>query len=353
MRNFAILCLLFATFTFTGTFVSAQESEERVVDEVVAQVNDGVITLSRVNREMKNIVEAEVQQGKDRAATQKLVQEKKGELIANLINEELLVQRAKEAGLDADIEASINQRFLEIMKQNNLKSLEALYEQMRGQNVDPVEIRDMWRKQATRDRVIQREVQSKEYWRPNSAEVKAFYEANKAKFTKPENVSFTELFLGFAGRDEAAVREKAKQLVAQLRGGANFDQIVKDNGDKPVVSPETGKTEKANVATLNEVLRDPIKAVKIGGYSEPIEVKDLGVLILRVDGREAASSESAFDENAVRSAMLQQNFPAAQKKFYSDLRQDAYIKISDTYRPIVAPILFADERKDKTVSTKQ
>ena len=76
MRNFAILCLLLATFTVGGIVVSAQESEERVVDEVVAQVNDGVITLSRVNREMKNIVESEVQQGKDRAATQKLVQEK-------------------------------------------------------------------------------------------------------------------------------------------------------------------------------------------------------------------------------------------------------------------------------------
>ena len=353
MRNFAILCLLFAAFIVSGTVVSAQESEERVVDEVVAQVNEGVITLSRVKREMKSIVDAEVQQGKNRDATQKLVNEKQGELIANLINEELLVQKAKEAGMDADVEASLNQRFLEIMKQNNLKTLEALYEQMRQQNVDPQEIREMWRKQVIRDRVIQREVQSKEYWRPNSAEVKAFYDANKAKFTKPETVSFTELFLGFAGRDEAAVREKAKQLVAQLRGGANFDQIVKDNGDKPVVTPETGKTEKANVATLNAILTAPLKATKIGGYTDPIEVKDLGLLILRVDAREAASSESAFDENAVRSAMLQQNFPEAQKKFFTELRQGAYIKISDTYRPIVAPILFSDERKEKTVSTKQ
>jgi len=353
MRNIAILCLLFATFIVGGTVVSAQESEERVIDEVVAQVNDGVITLSRVKREMKSIVDLEVQQGKDRSATQKLVNEKQGELIANLINEELLMQKAKEAGLDPEIEASINQRFIEIMKQNGVKTLEALYEQMRQQNVDPQEIRDMWRKQATRDRVIQREVQSKEYWRPSSAEVKQYYDSHKAKFSKPENVSFSELFLGFAGRDEAAVREKAKQFVAQIRGGANFDQLVKDNGDKPVVSPENGKTEKANIETLNEILKAPLKATKIGGFTDPIEVKDLGMLILRVDAREAASNESVFDESAVRSAMLQENFPSAQKKFFTDLRQDAYIKISETYRPTVAPILFADERKDKSVSSKQ
>jgi hypothetical protein len=69
-----------------------------------------------------------------------------------------------------------------------------------------------------------------------------------------------------------------------------------------------------------------------------------------VDAREAASNESVFDENAVRSAMLQQNFPAAQKKFFTTMREEAYIKISDTYRPIVAPILFAEERKEKAVS---
>lgn len=350
MRNFVSFCLFFLSLFAGSLAVSAQESEERVIDEVIAQVNDGVITLSRVKREMKSIVETEVQQGKNRDAAQKLVNEKQGELIANLINEELLLQRAKEAGLDSEIDASINQRFVEIMKQNGLKSLEALYEQMRGQNVDPQEIRDMWRKQATRDRVIQREVQSKEYWRPNSAEVKAFYEANKTKFTKQENVSFTELFLAFAGRDEASVRDKAKQLVAQLRGGGNFDQILKDNGDKPIVSPENGTTEKATVDTLNEILRDPVKKTAIGAYTDPIEIKDLGVLILRVDAREAASGQSVFDEAAVRTAMLQQNFPAAQKKFYTTMREEAYIKISDTYRPVVAPILFAEERKEKAVS---
>ena len=350
MRNFAVLGLLFAAFTLGSLTISAQESEERVIDEVVAQVNDGVITLSRVKREMKNVVDLEVQQGKNREESQKMVNEKQGELIANLINEELLLQKAKENGLDPEIEAALNQRFLQIMKENDLKSLEALYEQMRQQNVDPQEIREMWRKQATRDRVIQREVQNKEYWRPSSAEVKQYYESHKAKFSKPETVSFSELFLGFAGRDEKAVRDKAKQLVAQLRGGANFDQLVKDNADKPVVNPENGKTEKASMATLNDILKAPLKSTQIGGVTDPIEVKDLGILILKVDAREAASSESAFDESAVRSAMLQENFAEAQKKFFTTLREDSYIKISDTYRPIVAPILFAEERKEKTVS---
>lgn len=354
MKNFAVLSILFVTFVLAIPAVSGQESEERVVDEVVAQVNEGVITLSRVKREMKAIVDAEVQQGKKREDVQKTVDEKQGELIANMINEELLIQKAKEIGMDADVENAINQRFVEIMKENNVKTLEALYEQMRGQNVDPQDIRDMWRKQIVRERVIQREVQSAEYWRPNATELKEYFEKNKARFTKPETVSFTELFLGYAGRpDEASVLDKAKQLVTQIRGGGNFDQLVKDNGDKPIVAPESGKTEKATLATLNEVIKAPLVNVKAGGVTEPIVINDLGVLILRVDAREAASNDSHFDETAVRGAILQERFPEAQKKFFSTLRQDAYIKISDTYRPLVAPILFADERKDsKAVSEK-
>ena len=39
------------------------------------------------------------------------------------------------------------------------------------------------------------------------------------------------------------------------------------------------------------------------------------------------------------------------KTFMAKLREDSYIKLNDTYRPLVAPILFADERsKDKPVA---
>jgi peptidyl-prolyl cis-trans isomerase SurA len=352
MKKLLLLSIFSIVFVLGVPAIMAQESEERVIDEVVAQVNEGVITLSRVKREMKNIVDSEVQQGKKREDAQKMINDKQGELIANLINEELLVQRAKELGIESDIDNSINQRFVEIMKENNVKTIEALYEQMRSQNVDPQDIREMWRKQAVRERVIQREVQSAEYWRPNATAVKEYYDKNKAKFTKPETVSISEMFLGFAGRDEAAVREKAKQLVAQLRSSGNWDALVKDNSDPGVVTQGAGKLEKMKIAELVDTIKVPLKDVKIGAFTEPIEVKDLGVIILRVDAREAASSDSHFDESAVRQAMLAENFPAAQKKFFSTLREQAYIKISDTYRPLVAPILFAEERKDKTVSSK-
>ena len=337
-------------FVFISLVVSistfGQETQTKVVDEVVAQVNDGVITLSRVKREMKEIVDGEVQQGKKREDAQKAVDEKKGELIANLINEELLIQKAKEMGLDNEVEASLNLRLADIMKQYNLKTVDALYKEMEKNGINPQELKDVWRKQATREKVLQKELQSKVYWGFTSKELKAYYDQHKDKFTKPEVVSISEVFLAFAGRDEAAVREKAKQIYAQLKTGADFSKVAKEN-DPGVVTDGTGKAENLKVTELSEKLATTIKGVKAGDIAEPFEADQIGMVILRVDAREKASDESVFDENSVRLAMLGERLPGEQKKFMAKLREDAYIKITDSYRPIVNPILFADERKDK------
>jgi hypothetical protein len=120
MRHLGSVFVVLALFGLSSFAVTAQETEERVVDEVIAQVNEGVITLSKVRREVKGIVDAEVQQSKSREDAEKMVEEKRGEIIANLIHEELLIQKAKELGLDSEIEANVNRRFLDIMKQYNI-----------------------------------------------------------------------------------------------------------------------------------------------------------------------------------------------------------------------------------------
>lgn len=344
MKNLKV-CIVALLALSSSAF--AQETQTRVVDEVVAQVNDGVITLSRIKREMKDAVDSFVQQGKTKEEAEKIVEEKRGELIAGLINEELLMQKAKEVGLDKDVEAMVNQRLTELMKQYNLKTVEALNAEMEKSGTNPDDFRASMRKQYTRERIIQQDVQSRVYWGFNGKELKDYYEANRSKFTQPETVSFSELFLGFAGRDETAVRDKAKQLYSQLKGGADWSKIVQENGDPGVITQGKNSAEKLRVADLSKLLATNLKGVKVGDYTEPFDGEQLGVIILKVTGREQASSQSVFDESAVRLAMMQERFPKAQEKYFADLRSNAYIKISEAYRPIVSPILFADERKSK------
>ena len=107
----AIFIIAVLIFPALSTF--AQENEPQVVDEVVAQINDGVITLSQIRREMKTAIDSLVQDsGKTPDAAKAEVESKKGEVIASLINEELLLQKAKDLEMDSQIESHINQRIL-------------------------------------------------------------------------------------------------------------------------------------------------------------------------------------------------------------------------------------------------
>jgi len=324
----------------------AQENEAKVVDEVVAAVNDGVITLSGVKREVKEQVDSLVKDGKKREDAQKMVDEKQGELIANLINEELLIQKAKELGVEKDVEANLNARMVQIMKQQNFKTLDALYEAMRKEGLEPDEIRDIWRRQATRDEVIRRDVQAKVYWEATGADLKKYYDSHKEKFSKPETVTLSEIFLNFAGQAPDAVQAKAKKLIEQARGGADFVKLVTDNSDDQDAAKTKGAIGSFPVADFEKQFPQfgaAIKNLKVGDVAEPIS-DDVGIHILHIDTRTAASNESQFDEDAVRRAILEEKFPDAVKKYMAKLREDAYIKINDTYRPIVSPVLFADER---------
>ncbi len=346
MRYTRSAIFLIAVLILTNLSAFAQENEAKVVDEVVAQVNDGVITLSRIKREMKTAADSYVAEGKKTPEQAKAdVEGKQGELIANIINEELLLQKGKELpGIESDVQAQINQRFLSIMKQQNLKTLDALYKEMEKTGINYEEIREVWRKQATRDAVFQREVDSRVYGSFTSKAIKSYYEANKAKFTKPETVTISEIFLGFAGRDEPTVREKAKQIALQAKSGADFGKLAEENSDRPDVKTNKGKAGTFNLKDMDERFIKPLQGIKAGGVTDPIEIEE-GMEILRVDARTQATSESFFDENEVRKIMTYEKLPEERKKYMATLRNESYIKINDTYRPMVAPILFVDDRK--------
>lgn len=338
--NSAIFIIALSVISVFPAF--AQESEAVVIDEVVAQVNDGVITLSRIKREMSEVIEGLKQQGKTPEAAKAEIESKQGEFIANLINEELLMQKGKEEGLEQDVEAQINQRFVQMMKENKLKTLEALYAAMRTQGLEPDVIREGWRKQITREMVINREVDQRLYWGFSIKEMREYFEKNKAKFTKPEEVTLSTLFLNFAGRDMDATREKAKQLVARIRKGEDFVKLVIENSDEPNVKESKGAVGKFKVVDLNEEITKAIKPVKAGDVTEPLELEG-GVQIIRVDERTEASSEAFFDEDAIRRVMTTEKIPDARRKFLSELRKDAFIRVSENYRAIVMPHLNKDE----------
>ena len=72
----------------------AQETQTKIVDEVVVVVNNDVITLSRIKREIKQIVDEEVAQGKKREDVQKAVDEKKEIYYGLIEKQDFLIEKA-------------------------------------------------------------------------------------------------------------------------------------------------------------------------------------------------------------------------------------------------------------------
>ncbi|MGH9429216.1 MAG: peptidylprolyl isomerase [Terriglobia bacterium] len=333
----------FALLPFVSSAASAQEGELKVVDEVIAQVNEDVITLSMVRRETRQRIEALKQGGMPEQQAIDEVTKHQADLIATLINEQLLMQRGKELDLASEVEAEVNRRMLEVAKEQGITTIEKLDEAMRESGLDPVGTRQTLRTEIMKQAVIQQEVDRKIFFGVPLDELKKYFEANRTKFTKPETVVLSEIFLSYAGKNEADVRARAMELVTQLRAGADFGALAAANSERELngvrVAPENkGKVGRFEMPNLRDEIAKQIKSVKVGGVSDPLRIND-GYQILRVDERTEASSTPVFNENQVREAITMERLPKEREMYLRNLLNDAYVKISDSYRASVEPLL--------------
>jgi peptidyl-prolyl cis-trans isomerase SurA len=333
----AIIVLFFATSAF------AQEGEMQVVDEVIAQVNDDVITLSMLKRETQERIEALKQNGMTEQQATEEVNKHQAELIATLINEKLLLQKGKELDLATEIEAEVNRRMLQIAQEQGYNSMEKLSQAMRASGLDPDEVRRTMRAEMMKQAVFQQEVDRRIYLGFSSDEVKKYYESHLDKFRKPESVKLSEIYLSTTGKDEAAVKARALELVTQIRAGADFAALAAANSEREKNGQRTAPQDKGYVGefdlpNLREDLVASLKDVKAGGVTEPIRTPE-GYQILRVDMRTPAGAAPTFNDNRVREQMLMERQQKEHENYLQTLRNEAFIKVNIPYRLSVEPLL--------------
>jgi len=323
--------------------VFAQEGEMQVVDEVVAQVNDDVITLSMLKRETRERIEALKQSGMTEQQATDEVNKHQAELIATLINERLLLQKGKELDLANDIEAEVNRRMLQIAQEQGINSIEKLHQAMVQSGLKPEDVRNTMRTELMKQAVLQQEVDRRVYLGFTSEEVKKYYDSHPDKFRKPESIKLSEIYLYLTGKDEASVKARALELVSQIRAGADFGALAAANSEREKNGKRTAPEDKGyvgefDIPSLREDLLASLKDVKTGGVTDPIRVSD-GYQILRVDERTPAGTTPTFNDNRVREAMLMERQPKEREAYLQTLRNEAFIKVTDAYRASVEPLL--------------
>ncbi len=331
---------LTGAFLITASVARAQEGEPVVVDEVIAQVNDGVVTLSQLKSEMAERVDTLKQNGMPDQQAQAEVEKHRAELIATLINEQLLIQKAKELELADKVEAEVNKRMLEVAKENHINSIEKLCEAMATQGLSCEDARRTMRAEMLKQAVLESEVDSKLFYGLTLDELHKYFDEHRDKFITPETVEMSEIFLSLAGKPEADVKARAAQYVTQIRGGADFCTLAAAYTDRPA-GPDGKKPCKVGLFEVTNLRPDigaAIKGLNAGGVSEPLKT-DEGYQILHVDARKAGSNTPTFNENRVREAITMERLPKEREKYLQGLRNDAYVKIAENYRAAVEPLL--------------
>ena len=293
-----------------------------VVEDIIARVNDQIISRSDLERSQQQL-DQEMQQNNVPAAD---AAESQKNLLRDMIDKQLMLSRAKELGLNAD--AEVIRRLDEIRKQYKLDTMDDLEKAARQQGISFEDF-----KANIRDGILEQQVVRDEVGRRlqmTQGQEQAYYDAHKQDFAQPEQIRLSEILIPTAAdATDAAVAQaqaKANDVAAQIKAGAKFDESGEEGFGRTYCG--TGRRPGTVQAGRDgEGARGPDLRVKAGESTAPIRTKQ-GFVILKVTEHQAAGVQPLKDvEPQVQEAMYMEQLQPALRAYLTKLREDAYIDI--------------------------
>lgn len=339
-RSKLAILLMIACAAILPTLVSA----DSVVEEIVARVNNEIITRSEYVRS-RDQLKQEVQQQEPTNADRAFA-EKQADVLRDLIDQQLLLQKGKDLGITGDTE--LIKKLDEMRKQMNLETMEDLEKAAQAQGASYEEFKQNMRNQIVTQRVISDEVGR--HLAMNKEEEQKFYEDHKAQMERPEQVRLSEILIapkppvkpaGLNGKPEpptdaenaAALSEaqaKAKDLLEQIHKGANFADLAKKNSDGPSAK-DGGDLSYFNRGALAKELEDKVYGLKPGDVTDVIRTKQ-GYVILQVTEHQQAGIPTLKEvEPRIADALYMQKLQPALRAYLTTLREQAYIDVKPGY----------------------
>ncbi len=209
------LPLLLLVHALTGTADGSV-----VIDRVVAVVNEEIITMSDLEREVR-----EAQQ-KDAAVNNSM-------MLEELINRKLQLSAAKRAGLDAT-DKEVADAIEDIKRRNswNAKQFEAA---LAGEGLTVEQYRSELKENITISRIRDKHVRAG--LSVEDAEVRRYYELNSGNYALPQEIRVRQIFIRLPENAPAAelraIEEKANRAAARAKAGENFVALVKELSEGP------------------------------------------------------------------------------------------------------------------------
>jgi len=136
-------------------------------------------------------------------------------------------------------------------------------------------------------------------------DIQRYYNDNIQQFSTPERVRASHILLNTGGKDEAAVRKQAEELLAKIKGGADFAALAKQFSEDPGSKDKGGDLDFFPRGQMVPEFEQAAFSLQPGQVSELVKTQ-YGFHIIKVVDKQAGSTQPL---EAVR-AQIQQTLAA-------------------------------------------
>ena len=330
-KHLSIATIVLAGIAAAMPSSALAQSKAIVVEEIVARVNNDAITLSDVLKADQSLHEEITHecQGCTPDKMEAEYKDKQKDLLRDLIDQALLVERAKDMGLS--VETDLIKRLDEIRKQNNLGSMEEMEKKVGEEGLNWEDLKGQIRNNLMTQEVIRREVGS--HINIPSEDVKKYYDEHQKDFVRPEQVVLYEIFLSTAGKspeEMSSVEKKAEDLRNRVVKGEDFSEIAKhfSEGSTATDGGLLGTFERGQ---LDKQLEEVAFKMDKGQMTEVIQTKT-GFEILRVGAHfEAGLQPQDKVENEIMNRIYAQKMVPTMREYLGQLREQSYVMVKPGY----------------------
>ncbi|HEX4001862.1 MAG TPA: peptidylprolyl isomerase [Candidatus Acidoferrales bacterium] len=318
------VALLFAAGSYAQ---SATDSKATLVEEIVARVNNQIISLSDYEKAAQNLPD-EVHQDCPNCTQDQLqteLKERQKNLLRDMIDQQLLVERAKD--MNIDVETELVKQLDEVRKENNLATMDDLEKAVEKQGIVWEDYKQRMKNGLLTQKVIQQEVGGRMDIGPD--EVKKYYDAHKQDFVRKEQVDLAEIFLNTEGKtpeEIAAIKTKADDFHKQLVNGADFTQLAirHSEGSTAQDGGELGAFERGQLAPQ---LEDVVFKMEKNGITDVIQTKT-GFEILKVNEHYQAGLQPLDKvSDQITNIIYKQKMDPAMRDYLAELREESYVTV--------------------------
>jgi peptidyl-prolyl cis-trans isomerase SurA len=312
-----------------------------IIQRVLVKVNGEVFTQTDLEQKQTEALAAKNQQANVKTAEtdavlQRELQQITPGLIVEVVDDMLLVQKARELGYKLSDDQF--QKFIDDLKADNHIQDDAAFDKaLTEQGMTKEQLRKTYEERYLRQAVQQSEVMS--HAQMTDQEARQYYAAHQAEFMTPAKVVLREILIAVptqatsgqasfsAGVDDAA-RDKANAIHDRLMKGEDFVKVAAEVSDSP--SKATGGLiGDVNVNDMSDTLRPLIDALKPGEITPPVRTQR-GYQILKLDSR-SPEQPKPFDDvrETIAQKIYEQRVDGETQKYLDKVRAQALIEWKD------------------------